>query len=92
MHLVQIQRVINTGKMVLPFEKKNSCFLSTILKAMVLVPTFRALQTLKMPATWLINFIKNPSALITSKDKEGRFLHLTQFKPIMPPFAQLPNI
>ncbi|MBX3254582.1 MAG: PQQ-dependent sugar dehydrogenase [Chitinophagaceae bacterium] len=44
--------------------------------------------TQKVPAEWLIGFIKNPPAFITSKDKRADSL-FHQFKSIMPPFPQL---
>lgn len=42
----------------------------------------------KVSAEWLIAFIKNPSALIGAKDKRADSL-VSQFKSIMPPFAQM---
>lgn len=77
--------VINTGKMV--FEK--NCASCHHFKSNGIGPDLSGI-TDKVPATWLINFIKNPSALITSKDRRADSL-FRQFKSIMPPFVQLQN-
>ncbi|MGN6435182.1 MAG: PQQ-dependent sugar dehydrogenase [Agriterribacter sp.] len=77
--------VINSGKIV--FEK--NCASCHHFKTNGIGPDLSGV-TQKVPAEWLADFIKNPSALITAKDKRADSL-FHQFKSIMPPFSHLPE-
>src|SRR5690349_16317173 len=68
--------VINTGKMV--FEK--NCASCHHFKTNGIGPDLSGI-TNQMPAEWLISFIKNPTVLITAKDKRADSL-FHQFKSI----------